>query len=71
MVYAPLLSRVGVTTPMLRGETPEYLPPAWKYLFFASSVTSGLVNKKITTKSTKVVNPRVNAKPRTLPTETI
>jgi demethoxyubiquinone hydroxylase (CLK1/Coq7/Cat5 family) len=56
---------------MLRGETPEYLPPAWKYLFFAISVTSGLVNKKITTKSTRVVNPRVNAKPRTLPTDTI
>ncbi len=36
----------------------------------ASSVISGLVNRKITTTSSSVVRPRVKAKPCTLPTDT-
>jgi len=60
-----------VDIPTLRGETPDQDDPLWKYFNFARIETNGFVKRKITIKSTAVVKPRVNANPRTLPTDTM
>jgi hypothetical protein len=53
---------------MLFGDNPDNGWPEAKNLDPARSVTIGFVKKKTTNKSTSVVKPNVNAKPRTPPT---
>jgi len=53
---------------MLLGDKPENRCPDAKKFTPAKIVTIGFVNRKTTRRSTSVVSPSVNAKPRTPPT---
>ena len=77
-IRTPSAARVAATvrvsatlglTPSRSGDSPVHGLPEVNHDVRMSSDTSGRVNMNATTTSTRVVRPRVNAKPRTLPTE--